>query len=383
MKNKIKVLHITHTDIKTDSRILKELKSLDETGQYSVTGFGVKADSKNTSKDALELYLTNISLISRKLRWLPDILRHLITMIEVTLRFVFIGARRKPDVVHCHDTLCLPSAFLIKIICGCKLVYDAHELESDKNSQSFLMGKGTLLLEKLCWAKIDLLVTVSDSIIEWYNQALGRKNSVLVLNSPQLEDEPNDAKQADISSQYFRNLYDIADEKTIFVYVGILTKGRGLKVCLEVFSSPNIDAHLVFLGYGDLTDTVKSYAIDHQNIHYHSPIVHNEVVSIISSADVGLCLIEDVSLSDHFCLPNKLFEYAFAGIQILGSRLPEIDVVVKQYSLGKCCDLDFSSIQEAVQDFSNKKGSSNVPTDLSPLTWQHQADNLILAYSRL
>ncbi len=380
---KKKVVHLTHTDIEIDSRILKELESLAETGEYSVTGFGVKTGSKKILNDSLELRLINISLFSRKLSWLPDIARHMITMIEITIRFVFMGAMQKPYVVHCHDSLCLPGAVLIKIICGCKLVYDAHELESDKNSQSVLMGKATLLLERLCWSKIDLLVTVSDSIIEWYSQALGFKDSVLVLNSPQIKMIPDGANQADISSQYFRNLYHIADDKTIFVYVGMLMEGRGLRLCLEVFSSPDIDAHFVCLGDGGLADIIKSYAIDNQNIHYHAPVVHDEVVRIISSADVGICLIEDVSLSDHFCLPNKLFEYVFAHLPVLASRLPEIEKVVEIYSLGKCCALEVRSIQESVQEFSDKKGIRSVSTNISPLTWQSQADNLILGYSRL
>ena len=381
-----KVLHITHTDIKSDSRILKELKSLAETGLNSVKGigiFGSEAGSMVTSDKLLDPNLSNINLISRKLVWLPKIFHHTILIIEATFKLVFAGMKYKPDIIHCHDTVCLPSAVLIKIICGCKLVYDAHELESDKNGQSLLLKKGTLLLEKLCWTKVDLLVTVSDSIIDWYNQALGKKNSVLVLNAPQIDDVSNDANKEDISPQYLRNLYDIADGKTIFIYVGILAKGRGLKLCLEVFASPSIDAHLIFLGDGELADTIKSYSKDYENIHYHPSVVHHQVVPIVSSADVGLCLIEDVSLSDHFCLPNKLFEYAFAGIYILGSRLPDIELLIKQYSLGKCCDLDFSSIQKAVQDFSDKKGISHVSTDLSPLTWQHQAEKLIQAYSLL
>ena len=37
-----------------------------------------------------------------------------------------------------------------------------------------------------------------------------------------------------------------------------------------------------------------------------------KLTNLIKEADVGLCLVENVSLSDYYCLPNKLFEYAFA-----------------------------------------------------------------------
>ena len=38
----------------------------------------------------------------------------------------------KPHVIHCHDTLVLPIGFFYKILNKTKLIYDAHELESEK-----------------------------------------------------------------------------------------------------------------------------------------------------------------------------------------------------------------------------------------------------------
>ena len=55
------------------------------------------------------------------------------------------------------------------------IIYDAHELESNKNGQSYLLSKITLLIEKLSWPSISLLISVSESIIYWYEYHLGRK----------------------------------------------------------------------------------------------------------------------------------------------------------------------------------------------------------------
>jgi hypothetical protein len=70
---------------------------------------------------------------------------------------------------------------------------------------------------------------------------------------------------------------------------------------------------VVFLGYGELSQDLKRLAAEHPNIHVHDAVPHSQVVPIAQSADFGLCLVQDVSLSDYYCLPNKLFEYYFAG----------------------------------------------------------------------
>ena len=46
-----------------------------------------------------------------------------------------------------------------------------------------------------------------------------------------------------------------------------------------------------------------------------------------------MCLIQNVSLSDYYCLPNKLFEYCFAEIPVLASNFPDISQTVEKYDL--------------------------------------------------
>jgi glycosyltransferase involved in cell wall biosynthesis len=45
-------------------------------------------------------------------------------------------------------------------------------------------------------------------------------------------------------------------------------------------------------------------------------------------AALGVILYEDTGRSQHFCSPNKLWEYAAAGVPTLASDLPEIARVV-------------------------------------------------------
>ena len=120
---------------------------------------------------------------------------------ELCFKFLFKIFKIKPTVIHCHDTLVLPIGVIYKMFSGCKLIYDAHELESQKFGQGKVLSFITYYLEKLSWKKIDVLISVSQSIIDWYNENLGFKKSILILNSPVIN--PNIGK----SDNYFKQKY--------------------------------------------------------------------------------------------------------------------------------------------------------------------------------
>lgn len=288
---------------------------------------------------------------------------------------------QKPTAVHCHDTFALPAGWLIKKLHGSRLVYDAHELESNKNGQSKTLSRATLIIEKFCWRDIDLLVSVSDSIIRWYDENLGKKNSVLVLNSP-VYDPSSIRNHGNRKENYFSKAYEIPPESTIFVYLGILAPGRGIESCLDAFSGLDGNAHVIFIGFGKLEGLIVEASKNNKNIHFHPPVKHHEVVPLVSHADYGLCLVEDVSLSDHLCLPNKLFEYSFAGLKILASKLPEIENAVAKFDLGVCCNPDTESIKSAISSILGSPRERS-KKDISELSWDVQAKRLNDAYKAM
>ena len=385
--NKV-LLHISHTEIRKDSRILKELLALESLDEYERVAIGVESnEGSSASMEIPEARIVSIRLFTELLSVLPRItivkvLRSGLKFLELTFAFFFRGIALKPKVVHCHDTLVLPAGVLIKFATGCKLVYDAHELESDKNGQTPLLSKATLFTEKMCWRSIDLLVSVSDSIIAWYIDNVGHKDHLLVLNSPKKEIERSGELQPASTGKYFHQLYGIPNRKKLFVYLGVLASGRGIEIILSAFAHNSTDAHVVFAGYGDLSDYIQSYCEKHSNIHLHKPVPHEQVVSLAKHADFGLCLIEKVSLSDYYCLPNKLFEYSFAGLPVLASDFPEIKKVVEKYSLGVCCAPKSEQIRESIDLFVNRS-PSNPAKGISELSWNKQAARLLFGYRKL
>jgi Pyruvate/2-oxoacid:ferredoxin oxidoreductase gamma subunit len=375
-----KILHISPTDIRYDSRILKELKAVKKIEDTTLVAYGID-DSEGHKYETENIpFIRIFNIATKNLKFLPRPIRYFVNLIEAFMRMVIPGIKYKPDVIHCHDTLYLPIAKAIKLFSGAKLIYDAHELESDKAGQSKILSKYTLFIEKMLWKDIDVLISVSPSIIDWYDRHLGKKKSVLILNSPLLDASQKEHNQ----SNYLREKFNIPEGKKIFLYLGIISEeGRGVNLYLDVFQRKEVDSHIVFIGYGEYVDEIKKAAANNANIHYHPAVPHHQVVDVSRSADVGLCMIEAVSLSDYYCLPNKLFEYAFSELYILASNFPDIENVVEEYNLGKCSALDAENLFEIVKDIEYLDLSNRDKKDLYPLSWNFQETELIKMYNEI
>jgi glycosyltransferase involved in cell wall biosynthesis len=372
------LLHLTHTVVGDDPRILRALGALGELPEVRVHAFGVAGDAPTRAHEGFEL--REFRSWSRRLAVLPRAVRYTALTLELNSRFLFRLAKLRPAVVHCHDALVLPVGVLARILCKSTLVYDAHELESNKAGQSKVLSKATLLIERLSWRWVDHLITVSPSIATWYSEHLGPKPTTCILNSPHVDDSTQHSHHPPQPS--IRDVLGLDRNVPLFVYVGALEPGRGIELLLQTFTTTAPPAHIAFVGSGRLAATINEIAQHHRNIHHCAPVPHDQLVNFISNATAGFCLIEDVSLSDRYSLPNKLFEYAFAGLPVIAARLPDIEHVINTYQLGICTDPTPTSITKAINLITDHP--RNLPTSrLQPLTWPTQAHTLQTLYLEL
>lgn len=377
----MRILHITHTDIRYDNRIIKEISALSNCSDYKVYGVGIvrdegaainKLDDINAEIISLKLFIDNFHL-------LPKSFKHFFKLIELFIKVLFLSKRIKPEIIHCHDTLVLPIGYFLKLFYRTKLIYDAHELESNKNGQTKVLSCLTLLIERFCYNSVDLLISVSPSILKWYEENLGTKNNALILNSPQID---NFGLSDRYNINYFHKKFEIEDKALIFIYIGALAEGRGIEILLEAFQNIRIKSHIVFMGFGPLKEKILNIANIQKNIHYHTPVPHYDVINIVKHADVGLCFLQNISLSDYYCLPNKLFEYIFSGTPVLATNFPDISNLIDKYKLGICCDFELTDLTNSVLSFESTP-PGRISTDLYDLSWEAQGEKLINAYKTL
>ena len=80
------------------------------------------------------------------------------------------------DVVHCHDYHPLPATLLASLVfrANFRIIYDAHEYESQKLGLGKTSKVALRVLEKLSSHFIDGFITVSDSIMKAYEKIFPR-----------------------------------------------------------------------------------------------------------------------------------------------------------------------------------------------------------------
>jgi glycosyltransferase involved in cell wall biosynthesis len=103
---------------------------------------------------------------------------------------------------------------------------------------------------------------------------------------------------------------------------------------------------------------------------------------------VGLVTIEDVCLSYHWSLPNKLFETIQAGLPVVAADLPEIGDVVNGYGVGVTVDVrspeSIARGVDSVLDAANYgRFRANARLAAEALTWENEKEKLLEVYRRL
>jgi len=375
-------LHISHTDILHDSRILKEMDAIRELDGLTAIGIGI-GDT--------DIHIGDIRAVRNFSRGLPLRLTipgrplKMFLLMIVYLRLLLRACTTRAQVVHCHDWFVLPIGTLHSLIWRSKLIYDAHELESDTNTRSILRKRAAFWVERMCWRRIKGFITVSGAILDWYGEMFGpRAHSAVVLNSPAIRTN-NRCTDASGKAIDIQSKYGISKDKSLGVYLGGLETGRGLDIILDAVATIPDQTHMLFIGYGSYEQKLRKKAemIGCTNVTFVGRLPHDTVVHYIDNCDYGVCLIEPVSLSDVYSLPNKLFEYVHAGLHVFGSELPEIRKFLDDTGFGTPIDSTPEALREAIANEAFPKPDKGAKVIPQRFSWPAQGEALRTVYQKI
>ncbi|WP_421294554.1 glycosyltransferase [Aeromonas veronii] len=376
----MKNIHITLTEFRNESRVLKEISSLEASETFdSFTVIALGADDlpiydSITSKAKV----CRIRLLTRKLPKSAPF--QLVKFIEFMVKCLLMVRKEQTQVINIHTLALLPLAWLLKQLFKVKLVYDTHELETEKNGLHGFRQRISKYIESVFICSCDLVIVVGENIADWYVNTYKIERPIVVKNSPRFRVQ---------SPKYlFRQHLPILPEQKIVLYQGGLMKGRGVQLILDAFKERK-DSHVVavFMGYGDLATEVEQAAKNHQNIFYFPAVSPNVVLDYTASADIGISLIENTCLSYYFCMPNKLFEYAMAGIPVIVSDMKEMAEAVQAADFGVVLtEFSVDAINEAVDRLAERdltELSNNAYQFAKAQAWEQQERIMLDGYQRM
>lgn len=296
----------------------------------------------------------------------------------------------EPIVVHAHDLYPLFAATLLGAETGAKVIFDAHEIETER-VPPLPPEKKTFIdrLERALFNRTDQIITCCDSSTDFYAERFSARRPQVVMNAPDFLEFEGTAAAPDL-----RQVIGVPANTPVIVYTGgVGREGRGLDKVAAALKELK-DAHFVILGprHSGNDEWLRAAAEAEgvaDRIHMLPGVPAEQVVSWIRSGDVGVCPIQDVSLSYRYAMPNKLFEMAFAGLPIVVSDLPEMGKFVRDLGIGVTVNQeDPASIADGIRRVlaAREKYTLADPTR-GPLvdvySWPAQVRSLLDAYSDL
>jgi glycosyltransferase involved in cell wall biosynthesis len=324
----VSILHLACNAATRPSRILKESATALRSGIAREVRILARAapDHPNSEMLAPGVRVDRLNLQSAVLPKRGPF--QVLKLLEWQRRAVAFGTAIRPSLVQAHGLCTLATALRIGREVRCPVIYDAHELETEQGQPRWRVPFDRAEERRLI-RRPDAMLSVSESIADWYVARYGIARPHVIRNIPDVRMQPRGADRG-----VLRRRFGIADDALVFIYQGALSRGRRIEQLIRVFQEAGSSRHLVLMGYGELEGMVRAAADTSMNIHFHPAVPPAEVLQLSAGADVGICGGEDVCLSYFYSLPNKLFEYLVAGLPIMVPQWPEMTRIVSQFSCG-------------------------------------------------
>ncbi|MCR5588465.1 MAG: glycosyltransferase [Bacteroidales bacterium] len=210
-----------------------------------------------------------------------------------------------------------------------KLVMDAHELfpEVPEIVDKPVVKWVWRMIEKWLMPQCDALITVCQSIADYYKEKYGVEMTV-VRNLQGSGCQSASARQQDEAVG--------SKEGHVMLYAGKVNVGRGVDWAIDALEWLP-ECRLVVAGDGDLLEEMKEYAAQKawaDRVEFTGRLMPEEMAALTAKADVGLVMLEDRGLSYHYALPNRVGAFVQAGVPMVVSDLPEMARVVRTYGVG-------------------------------------------------
>lgn len=266
--------------------------------------------------------------------------------LELNLALSHAVGRQRPDIVWANDTDTLPGCWLAARRTRSRLVLDSHELfpEVPEIRHKPLVKWVWRTLERWLMPRCDARLTVCQSIADHYRRLYGVEMEVVRNMSDSMNSRsevggrksevmhPTSALQPPTS-----NLQPPTSALRLLLYQGRVNVGRGVDWAIDALEWLD-GCRLVVAGDGDLEEAMRAYAAGKpwaDRVLFTGRLMPEALRALTPQADVGLVMLEDMGLSYHYALPNRIGDLVEAGVPMVVSDLPEMASFARRHGVGE------------------------------------------------
>ena len=285
--------------------------------------------------------------------------------------------------VHAGDFYSLAAAKSVKMRNKAKLIYDSREIYSQLNSLKDRPFAKKLLefREKFLVTYVDKMMVTAAVDADYLKKLyMHTKQYHTIKNLP--------PKQKLEESNSLREKFRISPDKLVLLYQGWVLEGRGLDTIVEAMKGIDY-AELVIIGGGGYLDSLQGLVRKEglvSKVHFTGLIPYDELSSATMSADIGLVLFEDTSISYQNALPNKLFEFIQSAIPVITSNQKTMSEIVVNEKIGIVINkVDtaelISAIKKMNEDSSRNYYKENILKIRDKYNYETQEIEILKVYS--
>lgn len=250
--------------------------------------------------------------------------------------FIFESIKQKPKLIYCCNYfMIIPSIISAKLL-KVSSIYDAYELMFNDNKKLSKRDKIWYKIEKTLIKKFTIVIEANEERAKLVKEHYGLKYTPEFINNYPKKNvtkiESN--KIIKMYPQLKRNSYN---EKLI-IYQGALALERNLKYFIQAFTYLPNNYRMIMVGDGTDKDKINSLIIElglEDKISLIGKVYQHQVYSITRNCDLGIVSYSFDGFNNIYCAPNKVYEYAQAGIPIIATNQPPIISIIKNSKIGE------------------------------------------------
>ncbi|WP_332653873.1 glycosyltransferase [Brevundimonas sp.] len=373
------IVHPFFTEFRTETRAMREALAATESGRFDRVVFLAYGEGDFVRQETLAPGV-EVRRIALKTVKGPRIFQRAVQFLFWTRAVGRSSSDLSPALVHAHSLASLPASVSLANRARVPLVYDAHELETERNVWPWPVRMIAKRVEAALMPSVDAVLSVAGRIVDHYRQSYpsSTRRYLLVRNFPMRRWRPVDRPSP------MRAALGIPEDDVVFLYLGAQGPNRGVETILEVFQSAPPGRHAVFMGRGPLEGLIREAAAKSPSIHLLPPVKGEDVLTWAAGADVGLALFQGDALSHYYALPNKVLEATSAGLPVITSDFPEMRDFLTEHGAGWFVQPTASSLEELLEGLSDDDiRSRRLKSVDSVPCWETESQQLIALYDEL
>ncbi len=339
---------LLHGSLEFDGRAKRMIQLLCEDGQTTLVD--IQGNERTTTQSG-EVSRIRIPISTRNKKWWKH-LHFWGTSLRQALRV-------EPTTIVAENFLtCFPGWVAAKIT-EAKFVYDAYELIIPEPGQIMnLRDRFWYLLERWCVKRADLLIAANEEraclMAEHYQL---ERTPEIMLNIPVRTVMPADPDTIITKYPAFKRR---TQEDRLLLYQGDINLARGIGKFINAMNFLSSSYRLIVIGSGpDLRGLAQiARPLSRKGrIFLLGRIEHNLLPSLTPLADIGIICYPFTGQNNIYCSPNKLFEYAQAGLPIVATNQPFLQRIISKFKLGGLIEEGHSpeQIAQILQDIAEHK----------------------------